>query len=127
MARRSSSILFTENNLHNWVGEAQFNRGMHYVREGLVLPVARRGRWVTGWCLPRDRQTGSYYVAARGDGVRLTEARCSCSLGRRGFCPHVAAVLFTYLREPGAFPRTFWGALKARWFGRGEMKHRVAG
>jgi uncharacterized Zn finger protein len=117
MARASSSTLFTENNLHNWVGEAQFSRGMQYVRDGLVIPHRRSGRYVSGWCLPRDGQRRSYFVTARGNGVRVTEARCTCPLGKHGFCPHVAAVLFTYLRRPADFHRSWWQRLKARWTG----------
>lgn len=127
MARSRSPVLFTENNLHNWVGEAQFNRGMQYVRDGLVLPIVSRGRSVSGWCLRRDGQPGSYYVTARGNGVRITDARCTCSLGKRGFCPHVAAVLFTFLRQPETFQRSWWGALKARWLGCSDAHPRAAG
>ena len=109
MGSRSSPVSgLTENNIHNWVGEAQFNRGMQYVNEGLIVPRFHKGNYVSGWCLPRSGQAGSYYVWARFRGLRVSEAYCSCPLGKYGICPHVAAVLVGYVRDPGSYRRTFW-------------------
>jgi uncharacterized Zn finger protein len=102
------STLITENNVHNWVGEAQFNRGLQYVHDGLIQPGTARGKLIRGWCLPRDNQPGSYYVWARLLGLRIREARCTCPLGKYGICPHVAAVLVHYLREPDLYRRSLW-------------------
>jgi uncharacterized Zn finger protein len=108
MAQRT---IITENNIHNWVGEAQYNRGLRYVQEGLVLPHYQSGRMIKGWCYPREGQPGIYTVWARTMGIRICDAHCSCSLGKYGICPHVAAVLVHYIREPLGFQRSFWQRL----------------
>lgn len=111
MAQGLATII-TENNIHNWVGEAQFNRGMRYVHEGLIHPHYQSGRMIRGWCFPRDGQPGVYYIWARTAGIRICDARCTCALGKYGICPHVAAVLVHYVRDPLSYQRTFW----QRWF-----------
>jgi uncharacterized Zn finger protein len=52
--------------------------------------------------------------------VRIIQARCTCPLGKHGFCPHVAAVLLTYVRQPEMFRRSWWEQLKLSWFGRAK-------
>lgn len=112
MAQLATTLtLVTENNIHNWVGEAQYNRGMRYVLEGLIIPHSQRGKLIRGWCLPRDNQPGNYYVWARVAGARVREAYCTCPLGKYGICPHVAAVLVQYVRDPHSFQRSFWQRL----------------
>jgi len=117
MANRAGiSPVLTENNIHNWVGEAQFNRGMQYVNEGLIIPRSVHGNVVRGWCLPRAGQPGIYYVWARLRGLRVGDAHCTCPLGKYGICPHVAAVLVGYIRSPLSYQRTVWQRIK-NWFG----------
>lgn len=112
MARLATTpTLVTENNIHNWVGEAQYNRGMRYVLEGLIIAHSQSGRLVRGWCLPRDGQPGTYYVWAKMAGLRVREAYCTCPLGKYGICPHVAAVLVQYVRDPQSFQRSIWQRL----------------
>lgn len=106
--RPRTSATVTENNIHNWVGESQFNRGMQYVNEGLVVPRSHRGNVVRGWCLPRARQPGSYYVWARLRGLRICDAQCTCPLGKYGICPHVAAMLVCFVRGPERFQISLW-------------------
>lgn len=103
-----TTITLTENNIHTWVGEAQFNRGLQYVNEGLVIPRSCHRNLVRGWCLPRDGQPGSYYVWARLRNLRVVEAHCTCNLGKYGICPHLAAVLVGYVRNPQCYQRTLW-------------------
>ncbi|HMO36135.1 MAG TPA: hypothetical protein PKA06_08830, partial [Gemmatales bacterium] len=69
-------------------------------------------------CYPRDTQTGAYFVWARTAGIRICDAECICPLGKYGICPHVAAVLLHYVRNPASFRRSWWQRL----FG---FKHRV--
>jgi uncharacterized Zn finger protein len=115
-SRTSTSAVLTENNIHNWVGEAQFNRGMQYVNEGLIVPRSVHGNVVRGWCLPRAGLPGLYYVWVRLRGLRVGDAHCTCALGKYGICPHVAAVLVGYVRSPKSFQRSFWQRMKS-WFG----------
>lgn len=113
MAQGTATII-TENNIHNWVGEAQFNRGMRYVHEGLIHPHYQSGRMIRGWCFPRDNQPGVYYVWARTAGIRICDAHCTCDLGKYGICPHVAAVLVHFIRVPQCYRRSFWQRLFTR-------------
>lgn len=112
--RTGTSVALTENNIHNWVGEAQYNRGMQYVHEQLIIPRSVHGNVVRGWCLPRAGQPGLYYVWARLRGLRVGDAQCTCPLGKYGICPHVAAVLVQYVRNPEIYRRTLWQRL-ASW------------
>lgn len=111
MAAVCSSLCLTENNIHNWVGEAQFNRGLQYVREALVLPYSHRRRVIQGWCRPRDGQSGTYFVRVRCANLHVAQAHCTCPLGKYGICPHVAAVLTQFVRQPESFPRGWWHRL----------------
>jgi uncharacterized Zn finger protein len=111
--RRLTSL--TVNNIHNWVGELQFNRGMQYVSEGLIIPRSSRRSVVRGWCLPKAGQPGSYYVWARLRGMRIGDAHCTCPLGKHGICPHVAAVLVRYLNHPETFQRSIFQQMMS-WF-----------
>lgn len=104
--------LLTENNIHNWVGETHFARGLHYVNDGLVLPHSQSGNRVTGWCLPRAGTPGCYYVWARLRGLRISDAQCTCPVGQYGICPHVAALLIDFIRKPQKYQRSMWQRLK---------------
>ena len=124
MANQSRKLtVLTENNIHNWVGEAQFNRGMQYVSEGLIIPRSSRRSAVRGWCLPRAGQPGSHDVWARLRGLRIGDAHCTCPLGKYGICPHVAAVLVSYVRYPETFQRSFFQQIMSWFSGRPAMLH----
>jgi uncharacterized Zn finger protein len=92
-----------ENIIHTWVGEAQFNRGMQYVEQGLVHYTFRRGYDVTAFCDGRTNSKQRYHVRAKVVEGKLEEAVCTCSIGKHGVCPHIAAVLVTYSRQPERF------------------------
>ena len=99
--RKGSPI--AENIIHNWVGEAQFNRGLKYVDQHLVYHTFRQGFVLTAWCDGKRQDNHHYQVRARVFEGKIEEARCSCSIGKYGICPHIAAVLVTYSRTPDIF------------------------
>ena len=99
--RKASPI--AENIIHNWVGEAQFNRGLKYVEQGLVYHTFRKGFALTAYCDGKRQDNNHYQVRARVFEGKIEEARCTCSIGKYGICPHIAAVLVTYSRDPERF------------------------
>jgi uncharacterized Zn finger protein len=99
--RKRSPI--AENIIHNWVGEAQFNRGIKYVEQDLVYHTFLRGFVVTAYCDGKSQDSHLYQVRARVFEGKIEEARCTCSIGIYGICPHIAAVLITYSRTPERF------------------------
>ncbi|HQR08212.1 MAG TPA: hypothetical protein PLN21_15400 [Gemmatales bacterium] len=99
--RKNSPI--AENIIHTWVGEAQFNRGMQYVQQGLVHYTFRRGYEITAFCDGRTDSNQRYQVRATVVEGKIEEAFCTCSIGKHGVCPHIAAMLVTYSRQPELF------------------------
>ena len=92
-----------ENIIHTWVGEAQFNRGMKYIDQGLVHHTFRRGVEVSALCSGRSNATQLYQVRATVVEGKIEKVVCTCSIGKHGVCPHIAAVLVTYSRSPELF------------------------
>ncbi|MFT3879368.1 MAG: hypothetical protein QM703_06885 [Gemmatales bacterium] len=99
--RKDSPI--AESIIHTWVGEAQFNRGLKYVEQGLVHHMHRRGYDLSAVCLGRTDATQSYQIRATVVEGKIEAVVCSCSIGKYGVCPHIAAVLITYSRTPALF------------------------
>ena len=99
--RKNSPI--AENIIHTWVGEAQFNRGLAYVEQGLVHNTHRRGYDLTAFCDGRSESPQRYFVRATVVEGKIEKVVCTCSIGKHGVCPHIAAVLVTYSRYPERF------------------------
>ena len=107
MTKRKRRIRYNcpiaENIIHTWVGEAQFNRGIKYVEQGLVHHTFLQGFVVTANCEGKSQESHHYRVRARVFEGKIEEARCTCSIGKYGICPHIAAVLVIYSRYPERF------------------------
>lgn len=102
-----------ESTIHTWVGESQFNRGLKYVELDLVGNPQRRGAVIHALCSGKQAETKPYEVSATVIGGKIITANCSCSIGKYGVCPHIAATLILYSRRPEAFEVvTFFGRLK---------------
>lgn len=103
VARRGQAPI-AENIIHTWVGEVQFNRGLKYVEQSLLFHHSRRGTWIKAYC--EGKRHGSLYYQVRANVVdgRIDKANCSCSIGKYGICPHIAALLVEYCRSPERFP-----------------------
>ncbi|SHJ53014.1 SWIM zinc finger family protein [Desulfofundulus thermosubterraneus] len=85
-----------EEEIRELAGEASFQRGWQYFRNGAVLDPA-----VYGWEL-RARCAGSRYEPYNvrvvfGEGG-IAAASCTCPRG--GFCKHIVALLLTCLHQP---------------------------
>jgi len=95
----------TEQDIRTFVGEQNFLKGQHYVRDGAIVDPVQQGMMLKGYCygsLPE-----AYRVQVTFDGTGITAALCSCSggaptYGSRG-CKHVAALLLTWQEQPETF------------------------
>lgn len=110
---RAKPAPIAENTIHTWVGEVQFNRGLKYVAQSLLFHHSRRGTWIKAYC--EGKRHGSQYYQVRANVIdgRIEKAICSCSIGKYGICPHIAALLVEYCRTPERFP----AFSMLRWFG----------
>ncbi|HMO36991.1 MAG TPA: hypothetical protein PKA06_13200 [Gemmatales bacterium] len=103
-----------ESIIHTWVGEAQFNRGLKYVEQRLLHRQHRRGNTVVAICEGKHKGPSQYHVKVEVINGRIEEAVCSCSIGKYGICPHIAAMLIEYSRRPEKYIQlTFVDKLKA--------------
>jgi uncharacterized Zn finger protein len=103
---RNSPI--AENTIHTWVGESQFNRGLKYVDQRQLHHHHRRGNSVRAICIGTKHGPSKYQVRATVVEGKIEEAWCSCSIGKYGVCPHIAAMLIEYSRTPEAFVKVSW-------------------
>ena len=104
--RRNSPI--AESIIHTWVGEAQFNRGLSYVNQQLVQRRRRRGNLISAICEGKRHGKQFYLVKVEVIDGKIESALCSCSIGKHGVCPHIAAVLVEYSRMPDTFLVVTW-------------------
>jgi uncharacterized Zn finger protein len=106
--RKDSPI--AENQIHTWVGEAQFNRGLKYIDQGLVHRTHRRGYVVSAIIEGKRHGPQLYRVRATVAEGKIEDALCTCSIGKHGICPHIAAMLVCYSRSPDEFTVvSVWG------------------
>jgi uncharacterized Zn finger protein len=109
---RNSPI--AESIIHAWVGETQFNRGLKYIDQHLLHRQHRRGNSIRATCEGKRNGTNFYKVRVEVIEGRIDEANCSCSIGKHGVCPHIAAMLVEYSRMPERYVMvSFFGKLKA--------------
>ncbi len=95
----------TEQDIRTFVGEQNFLKGQHYVRDGAIVDPVQQGMMLKAYCfgsLPEP-----YRVQVTFDDSGITAALCSCSAGapvygNRG-CEHVAVLLLTWNIQPEAF------------------------
>jgi len=111
--RTRSKSPVAENIVHTWVGESQFNRGLTYLQQDLVHHTRRRGEELTAICSGRKESSQLYKVRAQVKAGKILQAYCTCSTGKYGVCPHIAATLLYYSRNPDRFPNlSLLGRLK---------------
>ncbi|MFG0334465.1 MAG: SWIM zinc finger family protein [Maioricimonas sp. JB049] len=97
--RRASKL--TEETIERHVGEQSFRRGQGYFRSNMIFDCRRVDTQLKGRCY--GQSADSYRLSARVGGNRILEAECSCPVGDRGYCKHVAALLLTWLHTPDEF------------------------
>ena len=81
------------------VGVQNFQRGQKYFGQKRVFDTRRQGMTLKARC--QGSQPEAYFVAVTFNKHGIAEKECSCPLG--GYCKHVAALLLTWLAEPGEF------------------------
>jgi uncharacterized Zn finger protein len=91
----------TESDIRRWVGEASFERGQRYFRQGHILNPRRQGDALKARCLGSRPQPYHVEVTLGREGIASGE--CSCPVGGGGRCKHATALLLTWLHEPDAF------------------------
>src|SRR5260221_935125 len=95
----------TRHDIRTFVGEQNFLKGQHYVRDGAIVNPEQQGVALKAYCyglLPEP-----YRVQVTFDGTGITAALCSCSAstpasGTRG-CEHAAALLLAWNEQPETF------------------------
>jgi uncharacterized Zn finger protein len=100
---RKQPAPIAENIIHTWVGEVQFNRGLKYIEQSLLFHHSRRGTWIKAYCEGKRQGRQFYLVRANVIDGRIEKALCTCSIGKYGICPHIAALLVEYSRTPERF------------------------
>ena len=109
--RKNSPI--AESIIHTWVGEVQFNRGLNYVAQGLLYRQHRTGNIISAMCEGKNRGPHHYQIKAVIAEGKIEEVHCTCSIGKHGVCPHIAAMLIQFSRTPDVFIEiTLWRWLK---------------
>lgn len=101
--RTRSNSPVAESIVHTWVGEVQFNRGLNYVVQGMLKQSRRRGFVISALCEGKRNGPQKYRVRATVVEGKIEEAFCTCSIGKYGVCPHIAAILIHYSRNPEQF------------------------
>jgi hypothetical protein len=100
--------MVTEQNIRTFVGEQNFLKGQHYVRDGAIVDPVQQGLMLKAYCygsLPEP-----YRVQVTFDDTGITTALCSCpagtpTYGSRG-CKHVAALLLAWQEQTEPFVQT---------------------
>jgi hypothetical protein len=91
----------TESDVQRWIAEPSFGRGYTYYRQGHILNPRRQGEVIKGRCL--GSQSRPYELSIRLGTDGIVGGMCSCPVGGGGRCKHAAALLLTWVHEPGAF------------------------
>lgn len=90
--------------IRNRVGQRSFERGQRYFLNGHIDHASREGDTLRALC--SGSQLSPYQVQATLGPSGIQSANCSCPIGAGGFCKHVAALLLTWIHQPGDFTET---------------------
>jgi uncharacterized Zn finger protein len=86
-------------NLRDWVGDFEIGKARPYVHA--VAGCVRAGNTIKASV--RGSRPRAYRVWVRTGDLPIEAAHCTCPVGAKGTCKHVAAVLLAYLEHPGRF------------------------
>ena len=87
--------------MRRWIDARSFERGQGYFRTGRIRHPRRQGGALKAEC--EGSMLHPYHVKARLGASGIASADCSCPVGDGGHCKHVAALLLTWINDPGAF------------------------
>ena len=83
------------------VGERSFTRGKRYYKQGAIMSPWLQGNVLKAKCW--GSMPHPYHVWVQLGADSIVAGECSCPVGSGGHCKHVAALLFTWLHDPGSF------------------------
>jgi tetratricopeptide (TPR) repeat protein len=90
-----------ESDIRNWVDSRSFTRGRRYFQQGAIISPRRQGDRLKAQCYGSMPHPYQLWVELGEEGIEAGE--CSCPVGEGGYCKHAAALLLTWLDEPGSF------------------------
>ncbi|MBI3945495.1 MAG: SWIM zinc finger family protein [Armatimonadetes bacterium] len=91
----------SESAIRERVGDASFQRGLSYYRDGALFDARRSGMALKARC--EGSRAEAYRLKVIFDADGITDAECSCPVGGGGRCKHTAALLLTWLEKPEEF------------------------
>lgn len=92
----------TESQIKRWVGDRVYGRGREYHQGGAIFSPRKTGLVLKAGCLGQSEDNYSVRVVCTSKTIR--KAVCTCPFeGGVGQCKHVAALLLTWISEPGRF------------------------
>ncbi len=93
--------VIVETDVQNWVGTKSFQKGYRYFEDEAILNPRQRGQSLIAEC--QGSQPTPYRVEIRLGPDGILWGSCTCTAGEGGHCKHAAALLLTWLHEPGMF------------------------
>ncbi|HBE90818.1 MAG: hypothetical protein A3E37_02925 [Candidatus Andersenbacteria bacterium RIFCSPHIGHO2_12_FULL_46_9] len=92
----------TEAQIARWVGDKVFGRGCEYHRDGAIFNPRKTGLVLKAGCLGRSEESYSVRVICKPKTIKGAVCTCPFEDGV-GRCKHVAALLLTWISDPGRF------------------------
>ena len=83
------------------VGDSSLARGFLYFQRRTIVDTRRRGSTLEARCW--GTRDDAYRVKVQFGVSGIVGATCSCPVGAKGSCKHVAALLFAWLNHPDEF------------------------
>jgi len=90
-----------EDVIQAWVGTKAFLRGYQYFQDETILNPRRRGTCLIAEC--QGSQPAPYRVEINLNADGIASGLCTCPAGEGGHCKHAAALLLTWIHDPGTF------------------------
>ena len=87
-----------------WAGPMNYRLGRAIVSNGQVLHCMCLGDTISARCV--EISPPAQEARVRLSGGKIAEATCTCAVGEEGCCPHVAAVLLAFAKDPAGFAGT---------------------
>ncbi len=91
----------SERAILSWAGPLDFRLGRVISSDGQILHQKRSANVIEALC--REISPRPYRVRVVLSGNDIESASCTCSIGETGHCPHVAATLIAYSKDPERF------------------------
>ncbi|MCL4301695.1 MAG: SWIM zinc finger family protein [Anaerolineae bacterium] len=93
----------TEAQIRSLASAESFSRGRDYYESGAVVDLQQRGDTLLAQVEGSSYEP--YEVTIELENGELVDAECTCPYDWGGFCKHIVAVLFSYMRQPDRVTR----------------------